>query len=233
MQGPPEGPPALGQTLRGTRENSLQILFRRCSENIPFNENRYPAGLGLIPQCKAKLCGVLTLWGVLCSDAGDTHPPLSLVEGACGPSSPGPARVLNTCSFFFLAFIYLFWSRWVFVAVWASLQPWRAGTTLCCGSRVSHPGGICLQSTGSGSTGLGSGDTRASVAPGHVGSSRTGDRTRVPALPGGFLPTAPPGMSLNVCSCPLLRLYSLALVKAATQLQGGRALLPHRGSPTS
>ena len=103
VQGPPVGPPALGQTLRRTRENSLQILFRRCSENIPFNENRYPAGLGLIPQCKAKLCGVLTLWGVLCSDAGDTHPTLSLAEGACGPSSPvhGPARVLNTCSFFF------------------------------------------------------------------------------------------------------------------------------------
>ena len=97
---------------------------------------------------------------------------------------------------------------------------------------------LCLQSTGSWSTGswsmgLGRGDTRVSVAPGRVGSSRTGDRTRVPALPARFLSTSPPGMSLNVCSCPLLRLCSLALVKAATQLQGGRALLPRRGSPTS
>lgn len=38
----------------------------------------------------------------------ETHPSLSLAEGECGPSSPvhGPARVLNTCSSFFLAFIY-------------------------------------------------------------------------------------------------------------------------------
>ena len=35
------------------------------------------------------------------------------------------------------------------------------------------------------------------VAPWHVGSSRTRDRTCVPALAGGFLTTAPPGKSLH------------------------------------
>lgn len=87
-----------------------------------------------------------------------------------------------------------------------------------------------MQSTGSRRTGFGSGDTRASVAPGRVGSSRTGDRARASALAGGFLPTAPPGTSLNVCSCPLPRLSSLGLVEAAAQLQRARAF-SHAAGP--
>lgn len=170
-------------------------------------------------------------FGGSCAQMPGTHtPPPSLVEGACGPSFlvHNPARVLNTCSFS-LTFIYCFWSRWVFIA--GSVSVASRDYSLLRLPGFSSWWRLWLQSTGSRRTGFGSGDTRASVAPGRVGSSRTGDRARAPALAGGFLPTAPPGTSLNIRSCPLPRLCSLSLVEAAAQLQTARAFSHATGPP--
>ena len=105
--------------------------------------------------------------------------------------------------FFFFNLFYLF----IFGCVGSSLlragflQLQRAGATLCCSVWVSHCGGFSLRSMGSRCAGFSSCGTRVQllwragsrvqaqqlwrtglVAPQHVGSSRTRDRTHVPCI---------------------------------------------------
>ena len=97
---------------------------------------------------------------------------------------------------FFLIIIYLF----IFGCVGSSLlragflQLWRAGATHPCGARASHCGGFSCcgaRVLGKRAQQLGHAGSRAQaqqlqrtdfVAPRHVGSSRTRDRTLVPCM---------------------------------------------------
>ena len=93
------------------------------------------------------------------------------------------------CSFIkkinlFILFIY-FWLCWVFVAAWAS----HCSGFSCCGARalgtrVSVVAASELSSCGSRALEhrLSSCSTRDVIAPQHVGSSQTRDRTHVPCI---------------------------------------------------
>ena len=91
---------------------------------------------------------------------------------------------------FFICFFFLFWLCWVLVAVQASLWLWRAGATTRCGAWASHCGGLPREAWALGWEGFSSCSSWALEnlwhtgfdVLWHVGSSQTGDQTRISCL---------------------------------------------------